>query len=437
MNQDLKDLIKKAYNAKEDEKVIIGSMVNIYLEDIDGVSAVESYTTKEDKYIVLNLTKALSYNAGKMFKGRKDIFLRHHMFDYSDLENGIITMGSSVITKDLSTDEQKDDFKAKWYDKHLKKVIITHANCFDGLGVVFSALDALDYKRYTDLDIIYVNYDNYDIDDIINRVKDAVVFIGDFSFKLEHLNLIKESALDFFLIDHHQSAFDMATKDYSKCIFDMTKSGAILTYEFFNNSLEEIPSLIECIGDRDVWNWYHGTTTNAVSLYLNSVKGNLNQFINDKLSILMNPHSLISSDRLDEELEPFVAVVEAEQTRINEVVEKYKPDVFILDGVEFYGINTTEKSVSEILNRISSIFDKPTMSWRVENGVLYLSLRSTSDDVRVNEIAEVYGGGGHPRASGINLSLDDIDLQLFMLGDCLYDANIKKLMLKGKKNGKN
>ena len=66
----------------------------------------------------------------------------------------------------------------------------------------------------------------------------------------------------------------------------------------------------------------------------------------------------------------------------------------------------------------------------VEDGEV---MKLTNDDIRVNEIAGVYGGGGHPRASGINLSLDDIDLSMFMLGDVLYDATVKRLKLKGKR----
>jgi oligoribonuclease NrnB/cAMP/cGMP phosphodiesterase (DHH superfamily) len=434
MNQDLKDLIKKAYEEKDGVvEVAISQEVYDYLYGSDGMVNANKYLYEKDGVITIDLTKALKPNAGILFKGRKDIPLRHHVFDYCDLENGVIGLSGLSIVKDYCDYEDKTKFKDRWSDGQFKKVIITHANCFDGLGVVFSALDALDYNRYSELDIIYVDYNQYDINDITSRVKDAVVFVGDFSFPLEDLNLIKESALDFLLIDHHQSAFDRATPEYTKCIFDMGNSGAVLAYQFFNNDLEEIPALIECIGDRDVWNWFHGSMTNAVSLYLNSIKSGLNGFISSKLPILMNPHNLISTNDLEEEIEPFKAVVEAEQARINEVVEKYNPDVFMLDDIEFYGINTTEKSVSEILNRISSKFDKPTMSWRVAGNMLYLSLRSTNDDIRVNEIAGVYGGGGHPRASGINLSLDDIDLSMFMLGDVLYDATVKRLKLKGKR----
>ena len=62
-----------------------------------------------------------------------------------------------------------------------------------------------------------------------------------------------EDAAGLIVIDHHKSAM-VELHDISNTHFDMTKSGAILSWEFFHPG-KEPPKFISYIQDRDLWKW--------------------------------------------------------------------------------------------------------------------------------------------------------------------------------------
>ena len=64
--------------------------------------------------------------------------------------------------------------------------------------------------------------------------------------------MIKD-ANDLLVIDHHKSAM-VELHDISNAIFDMSKSGATLAWEFFHPG-KEAPKFIQYITDRDLWKW--------------------------------------------------------------------------------------------------------------------------------------------------------------------------------------
>jgi uncharacterized protein len=65
--------------------------------------------------------------------------------------------------------------------------------------------------------------------------------------------LIQKVKYHLIVIDHHKSAM-IELHDISNTHFDMTKSGAMLSWEFFHPG-KEPPKFIRYIQDRDLWKW--------------------------------------------------------------------------------------------------------------------------------------------------------------------------------------
>ena len=129
-------------------------------------------------------------------------------------------------------------------DPNSVNVIIYHANCTDGFGAAYSA-----WKRLGNRAEYYACKHG---DDPPN-VKGKNVAILDFSFDNSTTKQMIELAESLIVIDHHKSAM-VELHDVTETKFDMTKSGAMLTWDFFHPGIES-PKLISYIQDRDLWTW--------------------------------------------------------------------------------------------------------------------------------------------------------------------------------------
>lgn len=120
--------------------------------------------------------------------------------------------------------------------------VLYHANCYDGLTAAWAA-----HKKHGDrCQYIPVTYGSAppEIED------NAMVFIVDFSYPRETL-LALQKRCDVIVLDHHKTAeVDLAGLDW--CHFDMSKSGAMLAWEYFQRDVPP-PMLVQYVQDRDLW----------------------------------------------------------------------------------------------------------------------------------------------------------------------------------------
>ena len=122
--------------------------------------------------------------------------------------------------------------------------VIYHADCTDGFGAAYAAWKLLGNRA---------EYHACKHGTEPPNVKGKTVVILDFSFNNEITKAMIESADDLLVIDHHKSAM-VELHDISSTYFDMTKSGAILSWEYFHPG-KESPKFIQYIQDRDLWKW--------------------------------------------------------------------------------------------------------------------------------------------------------------------------------------
>ena len=122
--------------------------------------------------------------------------------------------------------------------------VIYHADCTDGFGAAYGAWKLLGNRT---------EYHPCKHGTKPPNVKGKTVAILDFSFNNETTKAMIESASDLIILDHHKSAM-VELHDISNTQFDMTKSGAMLSWEFFHPG-KECPKFIQYIQDRDLWKW--------------------------------------------------------------------------------------------------------------------------------------------------------------------------------------
>lgn len=130
----------------------------------------------------------------------------------------------------------------------MNRWIFYHADCLDGFGAAFAA-----WKKFGFREAVYraCRYDEGEDPFDMCEPGDEV-FVVDFSFKREVIER-QSKRVKLKILDHHKTA-EADLKGFDFCHFDMSKSGAVLAWEFFNPEMP-VPKLIQHIQDRDLWQW--------------------------------------------------------------------------------------------------------------------------------------------------------------------------------------
>lgn len=276
----------------------------------------------------------------------------------------------------------------------MKNVIIYHDKCSDGFTASWAAYRA--HKNGLlpgDIEYHPASYSG-NMKSIPPDVRGKNVFICDFSYKRDVLLELRRIANNLTVLDHHKSAQDdLQGLDF--CIFDMHRSGATLTWDYFFNKNQPGPRpwLVEYIEDRDLWTW---KLPNAKEI-LTALECYPRTF--EVWDSLIDDES--ARDRLYSE---GVAMLKFQNSHIELLLRSAYRKNFL--GYDVPIINTNI-FVSEIGNLLSR--DEPfSVVWsHTENKKIRVSLRATSE-IDVSKVAEQLGGGGHPKAAGILLSLDEL-----------------------------
>lgn len=124
----------------------------------------------------------------------------------------------------------------------MRPIILYHGNCPDGTGAALAAW----LKYQEDADYQAVNYGQ----SLPQIPEGQPVFIVDFSYPREVLERLQDTN-PLVVLDHHATA----QKDLEGLLcatFDMDKSGAVLSWEYFHPS-DPVPEFFLYLQDRDLW----------------------------------------------------------------------------------------------------------------------------------------------------------------------------------------
>ena len=113
-----------------------------------------------------------------------------------------------------------------------KPFIIYHGGCDDGFGAMMAA-----YIKFGEEAEYYPAYDRNN-PPVEARNKD--VYIIDYSYSLPSMMELLKNTKSLKLLDHHKSAF-LELDGCPGCEFDMSRSGAMMAWNFFHPKFNCIP----------------------------------------------------------------------------------------------------------------------------------------------------------------------------------------------------
>lgn len=125
----------------------------------------------------------------------------------------------------------------------MQVIVLYHANCADGFGAAWAAWQ----KLGDDADYLPVRHGNPPP----VLPEGATVYILDFCYSRPVILNLRERFAELTVIDHHQTAQE-ALEGLDYAIFDNSKSGAVLAWEFFNKG-RPLPELLRYVMDTDLW----------------------------------------------------------------------------------------------------------------------------------------------------------------------------------------
>jgi oligoribonuclease NrnB/cAMP/cGMP phosphodiesterase (DHH superfamily) len=265
--------------------------------------------------------------------------------------------------------------------------VIYHADCTDGFGAAYAAWKCLGNRA----DYYACKHGTEPPD-----IKGKRVVVLDFSFDNATTKKMIEESDAFLIIDHHKSAM-VELHDISNTHFDMTKSGAMLAWEFFHPG-KEPPKFIKYIQDRDLWIWELEYSKEFSAAF-------------DMVPFEFEEFEKFEDDSVfDDAVKRGSFILAYSKTVVKKVCEKASSRKY--KGLDVLVVNSSHW-MSEIGARLSPDCDF-SLIWYYDHQdrIIKVSLRSFHDKIDVSEIAKEFGGGGHKKASGFQLSgelcVDDI-----------------------------
>lgn len=258
-----------------------------------------------------------------------------------------------------------------------------HKNCTDGLAAALAVRKHLwDTSQMKGSKFTTAQYG-----DNPPNVAGLDVIVVDFSYPREVLLEMKAQAKSLVVIDHHQTAQDaLAGLDF--CIFDLSKSGAVLAWEYFHPG-KPLPRLMEYVQDRDLWQWKL-PFSQEVSAALRSYKPFLNEW-----ERFLDDYSLAGL------ITEGAAILRYQKQQI-EMALAQGVEMVEIGGYTVPCANSTHL-VSELGNEMAQGHPFAALYFDTRDGKRVFSLRSTDEGVDVAEVAKLYGGGGHRHAAGFSV----------------------------------
>ena len=256
--------------------------------------------------------------------------------------------------------------------------VIYHANCTDGFGSAYSAWKLLGNRAE-----YFACSHGHQPPDVTGKN----VVILDFSFNNKTTKEMIEKAENLLVIDHHKSAM-VELHDISNTIFDMSKSGATLSWEWFHPG-KEPPKFIQYITDRDLWKWELPYSKEFSAAF-------------DMVPFEFEEFEKFEDDSVfDDAVKRGSYILAYSKTVIKKVCDKAVNKK--IDGHHVMVVNSSHW-MSEIGAKLAPDCDFALIWYYDHNdSVIKVSLRAFHDHVDVSEISKKFGGGGHKKAAGFIL----------------------------------
>ena len=278
--------------------------------------------------------------------------------------------------------------------------VIYHGNCPDGFASALAAQlffkQQDDYKSFKDNIIFHKGMHGTTPPDC----QDREVYIVDFSYKREAIKTLCRQAVKVTIIDHHISALndlDGLEQEHENLHmnFDMSQSGAVLTWKFFHQTA--VPKLLQHIQDNDLWQ-FKLKNTHTIILAIMSYPMKLKLWT-----------SWLNDDNTLEVLHKEGLILERQANR---QIKRYKKAARLgkVAGYIVPVVNAPSSIGSELLHQLSDGYPF-AVAYEDKSERRVWQLRSGGEKaIDVSLIAQQFGGGGHKNASGFSTGSFSIEL---------------------------
>ncbi len=312
----------------------------------------------------------------------------------------------------------------------MKTLLLTHKADPDGISpIIFLKL----LRNNLDYQLLNANDINQKINEIIsNKTYELYdeIYITDLTLDKHSCELIMQSnnSNKFHLFDHH--AFNLVANEYPFGTAISTNEEGInecatsLFYKYLKKEYPEIfdnPAIehySELIRLSDTWDWVKTNNLEAKKLNdLHDIMGRDN-YIKYFVKFFQNNNKLYFTKEQE-------YLLEIEQDRIQRYLEETEKTMFhaTLCGKKC-GIVFAEQNRSLLGNYLAQKYSYMLDFIVIINMQQGLSFRCIKEDINVAEIASLYGGGGHIKASGAPM---DNSLKKEVIKFILNDNNMFNL----------
>lgn len=314
------------------------------------------------------------------------------------------------MTDSISTDVVTIEVAPSFSKETSKRYVIIFHNDADGWGACGIALNALTdpSRRYVTK---AVNYPD-DFSTLVDELEpDDHVYVLDFSFKRDICDAIYAKVEKFVVLDHHETARkELEGTPYA--VFDITKSGVLLTYEHFfpemiSEDYETIPVPVRLLDNYDLWKkddknvgwkWAVGFHLFVIDHY-----GDFT-FWRELMGMIDLPlatYNIVRQKILDFEV------------AIDEIMKSAEFSQETFEGKNFIVLPSIKhiSLVADAIRDSDNYTADFVASFYQDDERVTVSLRG-SDSFKVRELAEKLGGGGHDLAAGFSFVCNkDSDLK--------------------------
>lgn len=266
-------------------------------------------------------------------------------------------------------------------------LVIYHGNCQDGFSSAWAC-----WLRYPEWEFYPATHGDPPPD-----VSGRHVYMLDFSYKQQTIEAMRAQGNTIAIIDHHVTAqaelayFEENPDRGVNVLFDMEKSGARLTWEYFH-AKEDVPELILHVEDRDLWRFaLEGTREISAAVFsypyeFETWSTLAHRCGNARAELVLEGAAIDRRHRRD----------------VRELVKSLRQRM-VIGGVEVWVANIPYTMTSDAGHLMCDGGEQfAACYWDTPTGRTF-SLRSREGGADVSQIAKLYGGGGHKHAAGYQI----------------------------------
>jgi len=314
----------------------------------------------------------------------------------------------------------------------MKVKLFTHTD-LDGVGCAIMAHCAFDH-----VDVSYCDYNeiNHEVSGFIDSEAYKnfdQIFITDISINEEVAEKIEAVIKGkTTLLDHHETAEWLNKYSWAKVNEKeqgIAQCGTLMLYQYLseNNHLLDADYKLHLnrfaanVRLYDTWEWYKN-------------KDELPKKLNDLLYFIGRDRFV---DRFVEnpsieftEGEKLLLEVEEERIHsyINQKAEELRKTTLKGNDREYQiGVVFADRYISQVGNQLAE--NNPDLDFIcIFNLPKSISLRGVKDEIHLGEVAKKFGGGGHPKASGIPINNNQVNELLMGFVSDVFESQFAKLV---------